>query len=227
MNYIVAILVALVCAIFTYINLNIDVSQKIKLLNVNRDEEVYSAKTISKKRIYISCVIIFFVSFAASISIYMNVKDVINIIKMNIVLVCMTGAAAMDYREHRIPNIYPLIMTVSGIAFLCIGYFMNLTGAEAYIASSVIATVGVGLGLVLVMFLTKQGIGLGDIKLLTALSVIGGVYTVCGTIFFAMIFCAIAALVLLVIKKKTIHESLPFGPFALAGYVITIFTSIY
>lgn len=227
MKYLVGIVVALVCASLTYINLNEQLSSKLKILNKHKDKNSCTSKLISKKRICILTGITSLATFAACVSIFTNVNDPLNIVKMNVALLCLTGAAAMDYREHRIPNIYPLVLAVCGMICLVIGYFSNQAGAMAYVVSSAIATVGVAICLTLAMVLTKHGIGLGDIKLLCALALLGGVYTTCGTIFFAMMACAILAVILLATKKKNLQSSLPFGPFVLAGYLITIFASIY
>lgn len=227
MKYVVGIVVALICAALTYINLDENLSSKIKILNKHKDKDSCPEIMVSKTKIYILTGIVFLSSIATCISIFQNVSETLNIVKMNIALVCLTGAAAMDYREHRIPNIYPLVLAVSGVICLGIGYFSNQAGANAYIVSSVIATVGVAVCLLLAMVLTKQGIGLGDIKLLCALALMGGVYTTCGTIFFAMTACAILAVILLVTKKKNMQSALPFGPFIFAGYLVTIFASIY
>lgn len=227
MEYLIGFAVALVCAALTYINLNEQLSSKLKILNRHKDKDSCTSKPISKTSIYINTGITSLAAFAACVSIFINVNDPLNIVKMNAALVCLTGAAAMDYREHRIPNIYPLVLAVSGIICLGIGYFCNQVGAMAYVVSSVIATVGVAICLALAMVLTKHGIGLGDIKLLCAFALLGGVYTTCGTIFFAMTACAILAVILLVTRKKNLQSSLPFGPFILAGYLITIFASIY
>lgn len=227
MKYLIGIVVAIVCAALAYINLDENISAKIKILNLYKDKDSCPEKTISRINIYILTGIILLAAFFACVSILMNVSDVLNIVKMNVALVCLTGAATMDYREHRIPNVYPLVLSVFGIICLGVGYFSDQEGAAAYIVSSVIATVGVAICLSLAMVLTKQGIGLGDIKLLCALALIGGVYTTCGTIFFAMTTCAVLAVILLVAKKKDMHSSLPFGPFVLAGYLVTIFASIY
>lgn len=227
MRYIIVLAIALICAVLTYINLNENLSSKIKILNKHKDKDTCSNIMISKKKICILTGIVFVLSALACISIFLNVSETLNIIKMNIALVCLVGAAAMDLKEHRIPNIYPLVLSVSGIICLAIGYFSKQVGATSYIVSSVIATIGVAVCLLLAMFLTRQGIGLGDIKLLCALALMGGVYTICGTIFFAMTACAIIAVILLVTKKKNIQSALPFGPFVFVGYLVTVFASIY
>lgn len=227
MKYVVGFVVALLCAAITYINLDENLSGKIKILNKYKDNDNCPEVIISKTKIYILTGIVFFSSFAACISILQNVSEILNIVKMNIALVCLTGAAAMDYREHRIPNIYPLVLAVSGIICLGIGYFSNQAGATAYVVSSAIATIGVAVCLLLAKVLTNQGIGLGDIKLLCALALMGGVYTICGTMFFAMTACAVLAVILLATKKKNMQSALPFGPFIFVGYLITIFASIY
>lgn len=227
MKYLVGLVVALICAILTYINLDENLSEKIKILNKHKGENGCSQTIFSTAKIYILVGIVFLVSFAACMSTLLNIPEILNIVKMNIALICLTGAAAMDYREHRIPNIYSLILALGGIVCLAIGYFSGQAEANAYIFSSVIATVGVAVCLLSARALIKQGIGIGDIKLLCALALMSGVYAICGTVFFAMTACAILAVILLATKKKNIQSVLPFGPFIFVGYLITIFASVY
>ena len=142
-------------------------------------------------------------------------------------MVCLTVAACVDLREHRIPNVVPLTMTVFAVISLTIGFLTDQQGYLSYIFSSVVSSVVVAILMLVASILTKKGIGMGDIKLLSALALLGGVYTICGTLFFGITLCAVAALVLLALKKKTVKEGLPFAPFVLLGYFITIAMSIY
>ncbi|MDO5340383.1 MAG: hypothetical protein Q4E78_09800 [Eubacteriales bacterium] len=119
------IVVALICAILTYINLDENLCSKIKILNKNKDKNCCHEIGVSKNKIYIITSIVFLSSFVACVSIIQDVSNNLNIIKMNIALICLAGAAAMDYREHRIPNIYPLVLSLSAIICLGIGYFNN------------------------------------------------------------------------------------------------------
>ena len=139
-----------------------------------------------------------------------------------IALLCMTGAGCFDYRERRIPNIFPLIMTLSGFALLLLGVLIKQNGAVSYITSSAIAATGCALLLFLASVMTKQGIGAGDIKLICAFALLTGVYAVISMLFFAIVLCSIAAVIALVFRWKTLKGSFPFGPFLYFGVIVTI-----
>lgn len=165
--------------------------------------------------------------YGAAVMIFFHTEELLNRMRMLIALVCIAGAGCNDYREERIPNIFPLVMAFSGLVCLAAGYATSQNGAMYYIASSLIATVLVASCMSVAALLTKNGIGIGDIKLLSALALLGGIYTVGGTLFFGMLICFLTAIVLLLSKKKTIKESMPFGPFIFIGYMISIFASVY
>lgn len=226
MEYIIAIIVSVFSVIIAYCTLDINVSNKLFFLKKKYDDRLPS-KELSKLQIKIICMIVFVLNVSATLSIMENVDNEINIVKMVIAIICITGAACNDYREHRIPNIFPFIIAVSGIVCLIVGYFVSQKGAQAYIVSSLFAVASVALGMIVIYFLSKHGIGIGDIKLLCALSILGGVYLISGVIFFAMLSCSITAISLLITKKKTIKEGIPFGPFIYLGYIVSIILLIY
>lgn len=226
MKYIVALLTAIVCGLLSYTTLDKSIADRIKVFHIARTDE-YESKVISKRKMLILSMLITIVSLAVALKLTTHIRDIINITKMLIVLVCLVGAGCNDYREHRIPNIFPMVLAISGIFLLSLGAITGQEGAMSYVITSAYATIGVACCMCVASLLSKGGVGIGDIKLLSALAIIGGVYTVCGTLFFSVILCALLAIALLVSKKKTLKSSLPFGPFMFMGYVISIFVSIY
>ena len=227
MNYLIAIIATLLCVLLAYITLNEEKSKKARLLHILDGNGDFESKQITKKKYYILICIVAALSGVAAFWIIFHVEDILNVIKMQMALVCLTGAACNDYREHRIPNIFSIVLALTGLICLAVGYISNQEGAMSYVVSSLFATVAVALCLTLASALTKHGIGFGDIKLLCALSLIGGVYTICGTLFFGVTACALSGILLVITKKKTIKGALPFGPFILVGFLISIFASIY
>lgn len=226
MNYILAVPVAVCGGLAAYCTLDKKLADNIRILHFmgSSSEKV---KEVSVRQAVIFSLVMGMLCYGAAVMIFFHVEELINRMKMLTALVCVAGAACNDYREERIPNIFPLVMAVSGLICLAAGYLTSQDGAQAYIASSLIATVLVAAGMSVASLLTKNGIGIGDIKLLSALALLGGVYTVGGTLFFGMLICFLTAVVLLLSRKKTMKESLPFGPFIFIGYMISIFTSIY
>ncbi len=223
MSVIVAMLTAIACAGISYITLDKNITDHVRILKRRAGTETEVSRVLSRGTIYALTLGIFFLSFAAALKITTKLSDVINICKMLTALFCLCGAACMDYREYRIPNIFPLVLAVAGILCLAAGYITGQPGGVSYIVSSAFAAVVSVLCLIGASILTNHGIGFGDIKLVGALAISGGVYTIYGTLLYGVLLCAAMAVVLFVTKKKKLQESLPFGPFLLAGYAITIF----
>lgn len=224
MKIIVAVLMAMLAAGISYATLNISICNSVKLLRPADPEEVYESVHLSKVVILtlVACVVA--LSFAAASGIVRQTSDVIGNCKMMIALLCMVGAACVDFRERRIPNIFPIVMALSGIVLLITSVILQQNGAGAYITGSVVSCVVCVVFLMLASALTKQGIGAGDIKLIGALALLTGVYAVIGTIFFSSLICGIVAVVALITRKMSVNNSLPFGPFLFVGFVMTVLT---
>ncbi len=226
MNYFLAVPVALCCGAAAYCTLNQETADKIKLLHI-MGTPAEKTRAMSGTQVRLLTLLVGILCYSAAVMLLLHVNGAINRVKMLAALFCIAGAACNDYREQRIPNIFPLVMALSGLLCLAAGYLFSQEGAAAYLASSLIATFLVAACMTVAALLTGNGIGTGDIKLLCSLALTGGVYTVGGTLFFGMTVCFFTAVILLVVRKKTMKESLPFGPFIFIGYIISIFASVY
>lgn len=205
------------------VGLNKDTSDKISLFRNSDPNETFSSKEISKVEKTILLVVVSLLCFASTMKIMDKVHDIIGIVKMIVCLLGLLGAACFDYREHRIPNIFPLFIAISAVLLLGLGVLAEQAGAIAYITTGVLSSVVCGLILVVASVITKQGIGAGDIKLICAIALIAGVYAVMGTLFFGVLSCSVYGIIALILKKKSVSSAVPFGPFLLLGYVLTLF----
>ena len=227
MNYAISGITAILCIVMTYFVLDEEKASKIKILHKLGHGEAYENIKLSRKAYWTLLVIISLFDAIVCFWIATHTLEVINVIKMSVGVLCLTGAASNDLREHRIPNIFPLTIAVVGIGCLVAGWLTEMPGWGGYIASSVIATVATGLCFGLAFFLSKNGIGMGDIKILCAIALLAGVYPICGTVFFGIVSCSILSIALLIFKKKGFKDTLPFGPFILLGFGISILLTIY
>lgn len=223
MKYLIAALICAMVAALSYICLDPQIAKKIKIFEVANTNEKYADKNISKRIAWISAGGLAVIAFFATLTVMKKVSDPIGIIKMLVGLVCMVGAACFDFREYRIPNIFPLVMTGSAVILLVLGVIVKEDGAISYITTSVITAVACAIVLVLASLLTKQGIGAGDIKLISALGLLTGMFSVMGTLFFGVVACSLFAIGALITRKKDRSSGVPFGPFLLLGYIITLF----
>lgn len=226
MKILFSIITAIICGYLAIITLDIEKAKKYKVFYSN-DSEHYEKVTLKIKIIWLVAILVTGLSGLTSYMIFSELDDVLNICKMLVSLIVLSGSSCFDLREHRIPNIFPLILSVSGIVFLVIGILIRQEGALSYVVSSAFATFGCVISLMIASVLTNNGIGAGDVKLMGALAMIGGVYLVCGVLCISVFACALVGVILLILKKKTIKDGVPFGPFIFIGFVISIFTSIY
>ena len=216
------VFIALLAAATAYTTLDRATADKIKLYHIARKPETDSPDFNT----FVSVVpaLLALVGILAGCAVNAVLKNgSLNLysgIRLFSALVFLSGAAGNDLREKRIPNIFPLVMTLIALGTHTAAYFGELNGENTEFFGSLIA----GLGLVLVSFLTKQGIGMGDVKLVSALALECGVFLFCRVLFFSMVWVAVVAVLLLLTKLKKLSDSLPFAPFLFLGFVTALLT---
>lgn len=67
---------------------------------------------------------------------------------------------------------------------------------------------------------------MGDVKIVSSLGLLCGLYFVLYVLLFSLVVCAITALVLMAVKRRKKNDSLPFAPFLFFGYIIAVFVSL-
>lgn len=226
-SYAASAVTAIICIVMAYFILDEEKAAKIKILHKMGHGEAYEKVTFGRKTYWCLFAVTSILACVACFFIATHVGDVMNLARLCICLICITGAATNDIREHRIPNIFPGVMALTGIAFMMIGYLTNQEKWMGVIASCVIATVATALCFGLAFIISKHGIGLGDIKLLCGLALMLGVYAICGTVFISIVSCAVISVILLIISKKKFKDALPFGPFIFVGYVVSVLLGLY
>ena len=158
---------------------------------------------------------------------YNNGTQWLALCKYVVVLLALFSVMVIDKYTHLIPNAIVLFILGAG----AIMYFVEFLLYREQIIVSII-TGAAGLIICVVLFyvmgrLTKNGIGMGDIKLIAAMGWILGLSVTMFTVLFALIISCFAAVVLLFRKKKNKNDRIPFGPFLFFGYILLlIFMSI-
>ena len=221
MEYLVAILTAAGGAGIAYATVNKEITDKIPFLK-SGEAEAYPSAVLGIIHRLTLILVAALLCGVAGWKIVDSVSDGLGIARMLILVLAMAGAACVDYRERRIPNFFPGILALSAIVLLGLGLVLQKDGAIAYITTNFLSAVCCAVFLFLAAALSKQGIGAGDIKLVAALAMIGGVYAVIGTLLFGVTLCCVGAVICLVTKKKNLSGSLPFGPFLFVGLIVSV-----
>ncbi|MGN0352883.1 MAG: prepilin peptidase [Roseburia sp.] len=158
---------------------------------------------------------------------YNNVVSYWDIIKLLIAYIGISVATIIDYKVQLIPNYLVLIMCVARFMLMICELCFRREEAKYLILGSFISAILVFVILFILSIISKNGIGMGDVKILTAMSFLCGIYCVLNTMIGALLICVLVSMGLILSKKKSIKDKIPFGPFIYLGYVIVIFLGAY
>lgn len=146
----------------------------------------------------------------------------LKIIRYAVLLAALFLIAWIDWHEKRIPNsilkallfIRILLLVPEWVLFAEIGWSLLL--------SSVFGMLTGGILFLLVYFLSRGGVGMGDVKLMGIVGCYAGIGGIMPVIFLTVTASAIYSVILLALKKIRLKEEIPFAPFVLAGTVLAM-----
>ena len=121
--------------------------------------------------------------------------------------------------------VYPaaVVALVAG-AFLSPPGFINLTWS-APLSGILNSIIGGAIGFIFLLLpalITPGGMGFGDVKMSALIGIITGSRLVLVALFIAVLFGGIVSVFLLLSKRKTLKELIPFGPFLSIAAMVTL-----
>lgn len=144
------------------------------------------------------------------------------IIRYLIVLQGLFIIAWIDACSKLIPN--KILLSLLGIRIVLLVFewlFYPELGFSVLISSAAGAVVGGALFL-LCYFISRGGLGAGDVKLFAVLGWYVGLSTIMNDILIIVFCSAVYSVAMLILKKKSMKEEIPFAPFILLGTIITL-----
>lgn len=120
----------------------------------------------------------------------------------------------IDLRHYLIPD--SLILALSGVGIL------RMLLEQTYASSLAGAVLLFALFLILHL-LFPRGMGFGDVKLAGSIGLFLGIRLGLLAIFLSFIFGASVGTVLILTRRKTLKDPLPFGPFLALGAALSLF----
>jgi leader peptidase (prepilin peptidase)/N-methyltransferase len=134
--------------------------------------------------------------------------------------VCLVTASLIDLEHRIIPNSINFFIGITGIFFMLMGWTVSLKdGLLGFIAGGGVL---LGIGLLSLWILKKEGMGGGDIKLAAVCGLYLGLEKTICHFFIASYLALIIILVLFSTRRLKKGQYLPFGPFLSAGAIIVI-----
>lgn len=175
------------------------------------------------KPIYILFLVVVFLAGIASFGAQFHYfSDYIKAAKLTTLVLLLAPIAYIDFKSRIIPG----KVLLGGLLVRIIFYLIELIVGNAEILEILVSDLkGVFLGggvFLLGALIAKDSIGIGDIKLYSIIGFFCGYSGTMASMIFSLFICFIVSIVLLVFKKKDRKDTLPLGPFALAGTFLAI-----
>ena len=163
-----------------------------------------------------------FILFSAVLGYFtaQNAVDTFAIVRLTLLYFILAVAAIVDGEKYIIPNILVLIFLVAGVVIGLIEILYYHLGWKEFLFQSL------GSLFLLMVFLSKGGLGMGDVKLYAAIAFYSGISAACIILLFSFILCAITFIPFLLLKKIKIKDAFPMGGFIFAGYGISLMLSL-
>ena len=149
------------------------------------------------------------------------------VVKIFVSLIALHAAAIIDLNTHTIPNLLSLYLIFARVLFIPFEFIYQKEVITTLLLSSAIGGIATFLVLYLIHRITKSGFGMGDVKLLSALGIMVGISSCLTTILFGMIIAALLGIGMILLKRKTRKDSIPFGPFILIGFIISVILGVF
>lgn len=144
-------------------------------------------------------------------------------LKRVIMLALLWPVAYTDFTAYRIPNLFIAAGLIARAAVLAAEFFWERDTLPAYLLTEVIASVVLFLVAALCTVIVKNSIGGGDLKLFVVMGLLLGLQGTWGAIFLSLIVSFIVAVALLITRKKSRKDAIPFGPALAVGTYLSIF----
>ena len=226
MVYVVANVLALICAFLSqvlYKTLSVAVNDEKELAAFIKELKGLKWKELLTKKEIIFFIVTLILSLLINNGlVYLLDFNVTTIIYMLAVPLFIT-AAAIDFKQQLIPDVVDIFLGVLGL----INLLFNLNNCVSLTLGALFG----GLSFLLLGFIAKvvykkEGMGLGDVKLMAAIGLIVGLKNIVTISLFSFFIAAAYAIVLLIFKAKSLQEYIAFGPFiVIATLLVMLFGS--
>ena len=180
-------------------------------------EYIYKKRyNISKQNI---CLLVIYLLIGVAIGILYKVYeyDILKSLKALTIISVVLIVAGIDYREKIIPNeAIIFILSIASILIL-INIFKNKVETLAIFIDSTVAMI-LGAGLFAISkAVSKNGVGMGDIKIIGALGFYLRTYALIGVLMVSLVSIAVYGMFKILTKKATTKDEIAFAPFIAFG----------
>lgn len=169
---------------------------------------------VKKRKIH--TLIILGVSFIVAFLTYKSQQNIETTIKFGVFCVLLSAIAYVDYKKKIIPNF--MIVALAIFVILLNVWKFNM----GYTLSTMTSFLVIGVLTLVLHIISKNSIGMGDVKLLAVTSALLGIHYMFSILFITLILSSILGIVLLTIFKKEKNQTIAFAPVLLVGFLVSV-----
>lgn len=165
------------------------------------------------------------VASIATLAFFLNVPHAlplpsrINLLSLALLIL---PVSAIDSKLQKIPNIFLLVGLIVRLLYLAIYFIQDVSAAWNVTKDSLLGCVIIGLFFIVLLFVFKNSVGMGDIKLFALMGLYQGLWGVINSVFFSLTVSFFLSIALLITKKKGRKDTISFGPSIYLGTIIAI-----
>lgn len=141
-----------------------------------------------------------------------------------VLLVLGYAAAVKDFREQTVPNRLVLAMLGAWCMILVPQMFIHPETGLSLLLSGAVGALFAGVVFLTVYFVSRRGLGGGDVKLMTVFGLYLGLDGVVPAMLYGTLLAAAAGGILVLLKKVGSKDAIPLVPFLYIGVVLTVLT---
>ena len=177
---------------------------------------IWDFKLVGKKKIAFICLLAVF-SVILNILLFEKGMGLILQINWSVAYLILSAAAGIDQKKQVIPNRLIIAGFILRTLVLAGLFLADRQMAMEEGLRSVAGLVVSLMVMLLLSFLSRHGIGYGDVKLFSWLGYCLGLSMTYNILFYSALFAAAAGVWLMLVKKADKRTQMPFGPFIWCG----------
>lgn len=133
--------------------------------------------------------------------------------------------AYIDSKERLIPNKILLGLLIIRLAFLVYEIIISIDNIKLALVPFGLGALIMGGIIFVAMLISRNGVGMGDVKLFLVIGMFVGSTAALPTMFFTFFASAVVGIFMLSVKKAKLKDSMPMAPFALFGLTLNFIIS--
>lgn len=182
-----------------------------------------SAKNNIKVIIYLACSFVFMSGLSVVLVVLYKTNTLIANMKVITLLGILVAVTITDIKKQIIPNKIILAGIVFRVCYAVAEFITLGSGYFAILKADLFSLALVAALFLLGVLIIKNGIGMGDIKLMLVMGIFQGITGFISSLFCSLLVSFVVAIVMLIMRKKTRKDSIPFAPSVLVGTAISMF----